>query len=65
MDVARAAHELLQRMQRCGVSRFHPDPVGACEEAEARDRVKGTARRGDAGMRGRRAARGRRCNAEK
>jgi hypothetical protein len=25
---------LLQRMQRLGVSRFHPGPVGACEAAE-------------------------------
>jgi hypothetical protein len=28
--------ELALRMQRCGVSRWHPDPVRACEAAEAR-----------------------------
>jgi hypothetical protein len=27
---------LLERMKRCGVSRWHPDPVAACEEAERR-----------------------------
>ena len=31
-----AALALLQRMQRCGVSKWHPDPVGACEAAEAK-----------------------------
>src|SRR5215204_2196600 len=31
---ARATFELLERMQRCGVSRYHPDPVSACVEAE-------------------------------
>jgi len=32
----RAAALLCQRMQRCGVSRWHPDPVAACEAAEAK-----------------------------
>ena len=27
--------ELALRMQRCGVSRWHPNPVAACEAAEA------------------------------
>ena len=31
----RAAAQLLQRMERCGVSRWHPDPVAASEAAEA------------------------------
>ena len=31
----RYAALLLQRMQRCGVSRWHPDPVGECERVEA------------------------------
>jgi hypothetical protein len=31
----RAAALLRQRMARCGVSRWHPDPVAACEAAEA------------------------------
>jgi ParB-like chromosome segregation protein Spo0J len=31
----RAAALLRQRMERCGVSRWHPDPVAACEAAEA------------------------------
>jgi hypothetical protein len=31
-----AALALLQRMQRCGVSKWHPDPVGACEAARRR-----------------------------
>jgi hypothetical protein len=30
----RQAALLLRRMQRCGVSKFHPDPVAACEAAE-------------------------------
>ena len=30
-----AALELRERMARCGVSRWHPDPVRACIEAEA------------------------------
>jgi hypothetical protein len=30
----RAAALLRQRMERCGVSRWHPDPVAACEAAE-------------------------------
>lgn len=29
-----AALALLERMERCGVSQFHPDPVAACIEAE-------------------------------
>jgi hypothetical protein len=29
-----AALALLQRMQQCGVSRWHPDPVAACEAVE-------------------------------
>ena len=31
----RAAALLRQRMERCGVSRWHPNPVAACEAAEA------------------------------
>ena len=31
----RAAALLRQRMERCGVSRWHPDPARACEAAEA------------------------------
>ena len=31
-----AALALLQRMQRCGVSKWHPDPAGACEAAEGK-----------------------------
>ena len=31
----RESAELALRMQRCGVSRWHPDPVAACEVAEA------------------------------
>jgi hypothetical protein len=31
----RAAALLRQRMERCGVSRWHPDPVAACQAAEA------------------------------
>src|SRR4051794_20592809 len=31
----RDAALLLLRMQRCGVSKFHPDPIGACAIAEA------------------------------
>jgi hypothetical protein len=34
----RAAAQLLQRMQRCGVSRWHPNPVAACEAAAAEQR---------------------------
>jgi hypothetical protein len=35
----RRAAELRLRMRACGVDRYHPDPVRACEEAEAaRDR---------------------------
>jgi hypothetical protein len=34
----RAGALLLQRMERCGVSRWHPDPVAACEAAEAEKR---------------------------
>jgi len=30
----RAAALLRLRMERCNVSRWHPDPVAACEEAE-------------------------------
>ena len=30
----RAALVLLERMHRCGVSRWHPDPVAAIEQAE-------------------------------
>ena len=32
----RSAALLRQRMQRCGVSKWHPDPVAACEAAEQR-----------------------------
>jgi len=32
----RAAALLRQRMERCGVSKWHPDPVAACEAAEAK-----------------------------
>ena len=32
---AREGAELAPRMQRCGVSRWHPDPLRACETAEA------------------------------
>jgi hypothetical protein len=32
----RAAALLLQRMERCGVSRWHPDPLAAIAEAERR-----------------------------
>jgi hypothetical protein len=32
----RAAALLRQRMLRCGVSGWHPDPVAACEAAEAK-----------------------------
>jgi hypothetical protein len=35
----RAAALLRQRMERCGVSRWHPNPVGACESAEAEQRL--------------------------
>ena len=52
MDVARAAHELLQRMQRCGVSRFHPDPGRSLRRGRsARPRERDRAARGcgDAG----------------
>jgi hypothetical protein len=31
----RSAAQLRLRMQRCGVSRWHPDPIAACEHAEA------------------------------
>jgi len=31
----KAALELLERMQRCGVSKFHPDPVSECDRVEA------------------------------
>jgi hypothetical protein len=34
----RAAALLLQRMLACGVSRSHPEPVAACEVAEAERR---------------------------
>jgi hypothetical protein len=34
----RAAALLRLRMERCGVSRGHPDPVAACEAAEAEQR---------------------------
>jgi hypothetical protein len=30
----RAAALLLQRMERCGVSRWHPDPLAAIAKAE-------------------------------
>jgi len=30
----RSAALLRQRMERCGVSKYHPDPVAACEAAE-------------------------------
>jgi hypothetical protein len=30
--------ELALRMQRCGLSRWHPNPVAACEAAEAEQR---------------------------
>jgi hypothetical protein len=30
----RSAALLRQRMERCGVSRWHPNPVVACEAAE-------------------------------
>jgi hypothetical protein len=32
----RSAALLRQRMERCGVSRWHPNPVAACEAAERR-----------------------------
>ena len=32
----RAAARLRQRMERCGVSRWHPNPLAACEAAEAK-----------------------------
>jgi hypothetical protein len=32
----RAAALLRQRMERCGVSRWHPNPVAACDAAEAK-----------------------------
>ena len=32
----RSAALLLRRMQQCGVSRWHPDPVAACEAFERR-----------------------------
>ena len=32
----RTAYELLTRMRRCGVSRYHPDPLAAIEEASCR-----------------------------
>jgi hypothetical protein len=35
----RAAALLLQRMQRCGVSRWHPDPIAACNAAEAKHQL--------------------------
>jgi hypothetical protein len=31
--------ELALRMQRCGVSRWHPDPLAACERAEAKQQT--------------------------
>jgi hypothetical protein len=31
---ARAAFDLLCRMQACNVSKYHPSPITACEEAE-------------------------------
>ncbi len=34
----RAAARLRLRMRRCGVSRWHPDPVAACEAAKAEQR---------------------------
>jgi hypothetical protein len=36
----RAAALLRQRMERCGVSRWHPNPIAACEAAEAKQRRK-------------------------
>jgi hypothetical protein len=33
----RAAALLRRRMERCGVSRWHPDPIAACEAAEAKE----------------------------
>ncbi|AWO94481.2 MULTISPECIES: hypothetical protein [Bradyrhizobium] len=36
----REGAELALRMQRCGVSRWHPDPVAACEATEAGREVK-------------------------
>jgi hypothetical protein len=33
---AREGAELALRMQRCGISRWHPDPPRECEEAEQR-----------------------------
>jgi hypothetical protein len=33
----RAAAQLWQRMQRCGVSRWHLDPVRECERVEAKN----------------------------
>jgi predicted acylesterase/phospholipase RssA len=38
----RAAALLRQRMERCGVSRWHPNPVAACEAAEAEQRQAAT-----------------------
>ena len=32
---AREGAELRQRMERCGVSKWHPDPVAACKAAES------------------------------
>ena len=52
----RAAALLLQRMQRCGVSKWHPDHIAACEAAEAKAAplMKKSAREGE----GRKPARG-------
>jgi hypothetical protein len=33
------AAALPQRMERCGVSRWHPNPVAACEAAEAKHQM--------------------------
>ena len=39
-----AAALLRQRMQRCGVSRWHPNPVAACEAAEGEAKRQTTAK---------------------
>jgi hypothetical protein len=38
----RTAALLRQRIERCGVSRWHPDPIAACEAAEAKRQTSAT-----------------------
>lgn len=41
-SLIRSAARLLQRMERCGVSKYHPDPARECARVEAEGRSPGT-----------------------